>query len=210
MTPTVAVALLTCEREDQTANTIASFLRHNDRRRFMLFHADGGSRTQENHRLAADAGFETVFEPRHRVSPCEALRHLVEVAATEGVDWFVWLENDQDWVRSFPFEALDFGSECVRLYGARKGLDGPRNVTGPHLMGTKTPIAWRPCATGYERGMAHWAGQPSATRTEVMQELLVGAVSLKAVSLGRPLDTVRCVENVTNHVGHVQTPDFVE
>jgi hypothetical protein len=43
-----------------------------------------------------------------------------------------------------------------------------------------------------------------------MQELLIGAETLKAVSLGRPLDTVRCVENCTWHATDVSTPDFVE
>jgi hypothetical protein len=210
MTPTVAIGLITCDRDDQTENTLRSFLRHNDRRRFMLFHADGGSRTQVNHKLAADAGFETVFEPRHRVGLTETLRHLVEVAATEGADWYLHLENDQEWVRPFPWEVLDFGAECVRLYGAMKGRSGPRAPAGPHLMGTKTPIQWRPYADGYEDGFAHWAGQPSVTRIELMQELLIGASSLKAMSLGRTLNTIRCVENVTFHTGNDTTPGFMQ
>lgn len=204
----VAIGLLTCEREDYTRRTVESFLRHNDRRRFMLFHADDGSRSFENCQIAAEAGFETVYAKRARAGQMAGLRALVETAATEGADWFLFLESDWEWEHPFPRYALYLGAECVRLYGELKAKDGPRAQTGKNLMGTKQAIEWLPLADGLEHGIAHWAGPPSATRMDVMREFVDGAESAKAMSLRRPLDTVRVTENIVWHIGERQTPSF--
>lgn len=205
----VAVGLLSCEREDYTRRTVDSFLRHNDRRRFMLFHADDSSRDPiSNLTIAADGGFETVYAKRSRAGQMAGLRALVEAAATDGAEWFIFQESDWLWEHPFPWHTLKYGAECVRLYGELKAKDGPRCVTGKHLMGTKTPIEWQPYADGLERGKAHWGGPPSATRMDVMLELVDGAESIKAMSLRRPLDTIRVTENVTWHIGLEQTPGF--
>ena len=205
--PRLTLGLLTCDREDQTKITLDTFLAHNDLARFRLIHADGGSATSANVNMAAAAGFETVYAPSERVSQYESLCHLI--GASNDTEWFAYIEADQEWVRPFPWECLSFGAECVRLYGAMKGREGPRAPAGTCLMGTKTPIVWRPYADGYERGWAHWPGQPNITRLPVLRELMAGAARMKDMCMARPLDTVRCVENVTYHLCRETTLGFV-
>jgi len=202
----VAVCLLTCDREDQTKITLDTFLAHNDPARFRLIHADGGSETSANANMAAAAGFETVYAPSERVSQFESVRRLVDAA--EGAEWVLYLEADMEWARPFPWYAVELPVECVRLQGAMKGREGPRAPAGTCLMGTKTPIVWKPYAEGYERGWAHWPGQANLTRSAVLREIMTGAARMKDMCVARALDTVRCVENVCWHLGQPTTAGF--
>lgn len=198
---TIAVGLLTCGREHLTSRTVETFLAHNDPGRFILLHADDASPTLENQRVAQAAGFETVYTCATRQGQMAALWALVRAAERRGAEWVLWLENDIEWVAEFPWRALSYGPECVRLYGDRKARSGPRAPSGRFLMGTKDPIVWHELGDGLERGEAHWAGQPSATRMHVMAGLADRAASVKQMSLAGPLDTVRVVENVCWHIG---------
>ena len=207
---TIAVCLLTCGRERLTRLTVETFLAHNDASRFIRLHADDASPTLENQLIAQNAGFDTVYTCTERRGQMAALWALVRAAERRGAQWLLWLENDIEWVAEFPWHALSYGPECVRLYGERKARTGPRAPTGRFLMGTKDPIVWHPLGDGLERGEAHWAGQPSATRTHVMAGLADGAASVKQISLAGPLDTVRVVENVCWHADDgMQTPGFM-
>jgi hypothetical protein len=202
----VTVGLLTCDREDQTRITLDTFLAHNDPARFRLIHADGGSATSANADMAAAAGFETIYAPSERVSQFAAVKQLVAAAA--GADWLLYLEADQEFVRPVPLEVLDFPVECVRLQGAMKGRSGPRASSGTCLMGTRTPIVWCSYAEGYDRGWAHFPGQPNLCRPTVLREIMAGAVRMKDMCVSRALDTVRVTENVCYHLCQPTTEGF--
>lgn len=205
---TIAVLLLTCGREDLTRITVSTFNAFNPSADFIRLHADDASPTLENQVIAQEGGFDTVHTASRRLGQMAGLWALVNAAERRGAEWVLWLENDIETVAPFPFHALSYGAECVRLYGDRKARSGPRAATGKHLMGTKDIIAWRPIGEGLERGEAHWAGQPSATRMHVIAGLARGASSVKGMSLLGPLDTVRVTENVVWHIGDEQTPGF--
>lgn len=206
---TVAVGLLTCGREHLTRRTVETFLAHNDPSRFILLHADDASPTLENQRIA-QAGFDTVYTCATRQGQMAALWALVRAAERRGAEWYLHLENDQEWVAEFPWHALTYGPECVRLFGERKARSGPRAMAGKFLMGTKDPIIWHPLGDGLERGEAHWPAQTCATRMHVMTGLCDGASSVKQMMLAGSLDTVRVTENVTWHIGDSeQTPGFM-
>lgn len=208
MSPTVAVLLLTCGREDYTQETVSSFRAHNrNGDRFMLLHGDDASPTRENQEIAAAAGFETIHAPSKRQGQATALGELLNAARVRGADWVLWLESDWRWTGPFPWPLLDLGAECIRLYGDMKG---PGNPTGGHLMGTREAIVWQPVSPGLDRGRAHWAGPPSATRTHRLAELAWHRGTLKEISLAGTLDTIRLRSRIVEHIGEVQTPDFME
>ncbi len=203
----VAVCLLTADRAGYTASTLLSFRRFNPPSPdLLLLHADDGSATDLNIQRAKMAGFQNVYSSAERKGPILALRDMWACALNMGAEWILHLENDIDWVAPIP-ERRD--ADSIRLYGALKGREGPRAVTGPHLMGTKTLIDWQPAGDGWERGVASWGGQPSITRASVLWQAIAPPQvwKIKQLSMAmQQLDTLRPVENITWHVGEQQTP----
>lgn len=203
---TIAVCLLSCGREDYTRRTVESFNAFNDRSDLIRLHADDASPTPENRRIAAAGGFDTIYATQIRQGQAAALWALLREAERRRAEWVLWLENDWLFSGAVPWDALRYGAECVRLYGDWKS---PTNRAGKFLMGTKDVIRWQPIGDGLERGEAHWAGPPSITRTHVLAGLSEHAGGLKAVSLAGPIDTIRLTTAIVEHIGEVQTPDFM-
>lgn len=194
----IAVCLLTADRPDATSETLRTFLRWNTTAQHVLLHADDGSERPTNRMLAMAAGFETVYQVDRRAGQMPALRAMWVEALARGCEWILHLENDQEWVAPMPqVDAVD----CVRLYGRWKmRAPGPRALTGQHRMGTLEKIAWKPHAHGWERGLAHWGGQPSITDAERLTWAAHKVTRMKDLSLQlNELDTLRPLENITFH-----------
>jgi hypothetical protein len=208
--PTIAIGLLTCNREDYTQRTLETLALHNDLSRFILVHADDGSETCENMDIASDFGFRESFRAHRREGQFAMLKCLLAMAQRKQADWFLYLENDWEWVRPFPWEVMSLlaPDECMRLYGAQKGREGPRIDTGAHLMGTRILIDWRPRSDGWEAAYAHWAGPPSVIATKRLAAYVDIEPSFKEVSNTLWPMTWRPTENVCWHIGQQQTASF--
>lgn len=203
----LAVCLLTADRPDYTAETVATFTEHVVTSDMLLLHADDGSQTMSNVLIAQAGGFETVYETKHREGPLSALRAMWSVAVQHGATHILHLENDWEFCGPLPtgFDAR----QCVRLYGERKGRTGERQMTGPNRMGTKQPIDWFDLVPnkGWQLGNAHWAGPPSVTHAHLLIDAVFKAQTFKDLSLlMNTLETVRPRENVVWHIGDKRTP----
>lgn len=201
--PTVTVGLLTADRPALTRRTLESFARFNDPSRFELLHHDDASADCENQNFAEVYRFASVCSTE-RVGQIESLRRLLALATCE---WYLHLENDWEWVATFPWEMMGFSGECLRLYGAKKAREGERAPTGPYVMGTRELIVWQREAD-WEHGVAHWAGPPSVCRTDDLRRVAKDAASLKDISLRFRPWTWRPIENIVWHIGEQQTPGF--
>jgi hypothetical protein len=208
----VAVLLTTRCREDMTAETLRTFAAYHRLDRFVRLHGDDASPTGENRRLAAEHGFETVHCPAEQQGHMASFRALLRIAVEEGCDWALALENDWEWVRPTPAWARGVMSggdwprvDGIRLYGATKARSGPRAPTGACLMGTKTPIEWRPIAPGVEyTDRCHFAGPPAYWRTEALWPYVRDMPTFKAVGLVYQTSHLRAVENCVWHLGDTQ------
>lgn len=197
----IAVCLLTADRPEATSETLRTFLRWNTTLQHILLHADDGSATPVNRALALAAGFETVYQTPERRGQMPALRAMWVEALARGAEQILHLENDQEWVAPIPPSPVEM-VDCVRLYGKRKMRGGgPRALTGQHRMGTLERIEWRQTRPGWERGQAHWGGQPSITRADLLTWAAHKVTRVKDLSLRlNELDTLRPVENITWHL----------
>ncbi len=205
MTYKLAICLLTADRPELTGETLTSLMETNNIKDHIRLHADDASETNWNFDLAKAAGFKTVYRNNSgkRVGQIPALQTMWAHAYNHDATHILHLENDQEFVRPFPMRS---DAECVRLYGAKKTRGyGPRSRAGPHLMGTKIPIQWKPEPVSMERGVAHWGGQASITETELLLVAIQYATRLKDVSMTlQKLDTLRPIENITYHIGDVE------
>ena len=209
----LAVCLLTADRADYTADTLASYVEHADRDEYLKLHADDGSETRSNRLIAEAAGFETVYASPTRKGPMEALRAMWRCAERAGATHILHLENDQEFCAALPSAEVIEEWECIRLYGARKARGGPRELTGPHLLGTNIRIMWTPChnvmdPNVWESAVAHWAGPPSITRADLLiWAVNAGARRVKDVANKlHKLSTLRPVNNIVWHIGDQRTP----
>ncbi len=211
----IAVCLLTCDRQELTARTVASFVAHNRGRTDLeLLFCDGGSQTPENCRIAGAAGFKPVYvaPPEHRVGQMTTLRQFLKVTGEH--EWILWLENDWESVAPVPtFEWLDnCGVETVRLFGARKMRSGPRALAGEHRIGTKELIDWQSLVDlpGWEHARAaHWgAGGTLIRRCRLTR--FAHLPRLKDVITADPrLLSLRPVENIMWSIGETTTEGFL-
>lgn len=194
----LAVCLLTCGREEETALTLKTFQLFADRPGLIKLHGDDGGQRDTNKIMAAADGFDLVHAPKQQLGAFAGARALWREASRRGATHILHLENDQEFTGPLPhFEE----PECVRLYGARKARSGPRALTGPYIMGTRHLIEWKPWRRGWERARAHWGGQASITRAEILCAAAERVGSIKGLSLDLTnLDTVRPVENITWHL----------
>lgn len=213
----LAACLVTCGRHDLTRRTLESFALHNELtdQRLVLLQADEPSMGPESGDLGYRAGFRMVAAPAVRGSQMAALRALVRAAAEENATHVLWMENDWASVKAIPWDVLEL-PDTVRLFGTHKRLDGhpTRSLAGPHLLGTKTKIRWRPSESrpGWECGRASWAAGGSIIRTDLLMAHL-DAPRLKQVMLDLgPILTRRPagLENIMVSIGDETTPGFLD
>ena len=201
----IAVALLTCDRFDYTARTVESFIQHNDPSRFTLLHADDASTDTRVVGFVQAHGFKTVVRHKTRRGWLRTRTKLLAHAA-KAAPWVLYLENDIETARPFPWRLFRFVARrhdisSLRLYGAYKDRDRlDACLTRSKVDGIE--VNWRPFRDAPEKaqiGLIHWSAQPSVTRS---QEALDHHV------YGSPLSgwTVRPKKNVTYHIGVERTP----
>lgn len=203
----LAVCLLTADRSEYTGRTLESFVENADRDEYIRLHADDGSASLSNMHLAEAANFLTVYQSTVRRGPMAALRFMWGSAFSLGATHILHLENDFEFVAPLPdWWGKQFDS--IRLYGDKKARSGERTQVGPHLMGTKTPIAWNQYGPHWQRGFAHWGGMPSITRADMLVNAVNVGDTFKSLSLGamNRLDTLRPMENIVWHIGEERTP----
>lgn len=204
----LAVCLLTADRPEYTTETVLSYLNKAEEPQHIRLHADDGSKRRDNEQIAAAADFETVYTTADRRGPVAALKCMWTHAAALGASHILHLENDIELTAPFP----RFDVECVRLYGERKARSGPRQMVGPHRIGTKEVIEWRQEFADihnnvWYRGLAHWGGMPSITRTELLLRAIVHAETLKDICYTlSSMDTLRPLKNLAWHIGDKRTP----
>lgn len=205
----LAVCLLTADRPEYTAETVASYVTHADKSSHIRLHADDGSERRDNIQIAAAGDFETVYATTDRRGPVAALRCMWAHALALGATHILHLENDIEFVAPLPaFDTAD----CVRLYGERKARSGPRQMTGPFRIGTRERIVWTPDFTDmtgndWSRGFAHWGGMPSITRADLLVRAATPAKTLKDICYKlNSLDTIRPRVNLAWHIGDIRTP----
>lgn len=206
----LAVGLLTCGREIYTQTTVDSFRLHNAYRPFHLLHVDDASEGGANCDIAYRAGFDLVARHSRRQGQMAGLRRLLQEAGRRGCEWFVLLENDWETVARWATDTAPTSAECLRLYGARKAREGRRAPTGGTNMATGMMIQWEPAMGGLmEMGEAHWAGPPSAVRTDRLLPRAMECASAKELSRTLSLWTARLVDNAVWHLCEETTPGFI-
>lgn len=211
----IAVCFLTCgrDREREATKTAASFSAFNSGRRdLVLLHCDGGGPGRvENYAIAKAHGFATVWSPFERVGQIESFRFFFD--AVGDFDFVLWLEND--WASDRPIPTVSFlrrfpEVDQFRMYGARKMRgDGPRAPAGAHIIGTKTPIDWKPLGElSWDMARAHWGAGGTIVRPRALAPF-VGRPRLKDVIVGaNNLLTMRPRENYLWHIGETTTGGF--
>lgn len=202
----VAVCLLTCERLDYTTRTLDSFARHNDLARFAaLLHADDASEDPVVPSLPPRYGFRTVARPATRQGWLPMRRVLFSEAA-KTAEWVLFLENDIEWVRPFPWDLFDFVQRrrdfyCLRLQGEFKDAERRDPFMVHHKANRTAPVRWIRLKHAPEKAQAariHWSAQPAVTRVpELLEHHLFGTESAAL--------TARVVVNVANHIGYQRT-----
>ena len=203
----IAVCLLTADRFEYTNTTLRTFSEQNDRDRFMLLHADDASRDSRVPALAHQHGFVTVAQTQRRHGWLAMRRMLFAAAARRGAEWILFLENDVEWARPFPWALFEFLREqapsvyCLRLQGQFKDRFGEQPCMVYHKDDRRKPVKWKPIKRAPEAsqvGQIHWSAQPCVTRTQQLIDLHTYGLSPREM-------TARVVENVTYHIGAVRT-----
>lgn len=214
----LAICLLTCDRPEYTKATLKSLIATNWQlvcgidADTILLHADDGSISDRNDKLASQYFFKKVYgRPKgNRGGAGIALRSMWRSAVEMGATHILHLENDWEIVAPIP---LFPGADTVRLYGRKKERgEGPRSRTGQHIAGTSEKIQWIPSAyPGYELAQeASWGGPPSITKAAI----LIAATepddpprSIKEITkaLAR-IYSIRPIENIVFHIGEQKTP----
>lgn len=202
----IAVCLLTCDRGDYTAKTLRTFWKFNQHDpRMVLLHADDASTTDFNVRLAAAYGFETVVQSTVRRGWLLTRTALFQQAAKRS-DWILFLENDIETLRAFPWPLFDYMRKdrdiyCLRLYGRFKDRSKTDKCLETHKRRGHMPVNWRPWRDAPEAsqvGQIHWSAQPAVTRA---RELL----DLHRTGHEPHGYTVRVKKNVMAHFGSERT-----
>jgi hypothetical protein len=206
----IAVALLTCDRYDYTERTVSTFLEHNPfLDRFILLHGDDASTDERVVPYVQAAGFHTVMQTKKRKGWLAARTALIDAAAKRS-GWILFLENDCETLRPFPWFLFDLVSEnrkvdCLRLYGENKS-DPPtdENRCLSYNKITRKPVKWKKVKHApepAEMAHVHWRAQPSVTRAYQLRRLHYDGTDLCG-------GTVRVLENVTSHIGVVRTREL--
>lgn len=210
-----ALLLLTCDRPELTQLTVDSLLRHVDLSRFTLLHGDDCSSGNRNKKIISKAGFKTVVQTSRRMGVAYMWRNLIKAASLQGVDWIVMQENDWEWVRPFPFDALEYAHSrediyYMRFFGQYKERDNKRPCSKKHMIKKTIPV-WDKLNNGWEIGDIHWGFPANATR---MKEALKitrditseGGAWRNCLEINKL--TMRPVENYQFHIGENKTNGF--
>lgn len=211
-----ALLLLTCDRPDLTQRTVDSLLRHVDLTRFMLLHGDDCSASKKNCDIARMAGFKTVLRTENRSGVGYMWSNLVKLAALQGADWVVMQENDWEWVRPFPFDALEYAHQrddlyYIRFFGKYRERDNQRPCNPKHMAKGTTPV-WSKFNNGWQTGDIHWGFPANATKID---EALFLTKGIKAEGCARKRSAqikklvMRPEENYQFHIGDERTPGFI-
>lgn len=202
----IAVCLLTCNRASYTRRTLESFSRFNGGDdRFILLHADDASESNVNGKLAYAHGFETIVQNTERRGWMVTRTALFEKAAKQA-NWILFLENDIDTHRAFPWPLFAYMRSnpliyCLRLYGRFKDHARTQPCLDTHKRRGHTPVDWKPWRDAPEAsqvGAIHWSAQPAVTRA---QEL----VNHHRTGYEPTGLTVRVKKNVMSHFGYERT-----
>lgn len=205
----VAVCLLTCDRRTYTETTLRTFAAMNDLTRFKLLHADDASTDPMVPALATVYGFHTVARSSERAGWLSMRTRLFEAAKRRGATWVLFLENDVEWVRPFPWETFHYVASkpqfyCLRLYGEFKD----RYRQEPSFIYNKVdrarPVRWKRLKFAPEPVQAtwiHWSAQPSVTKIGPLLDL--HQYGMESSDL-----TARVRENVTYHIGVQRTREL--
>ncbi len=202
----IAVCLLTCDRLAYTERTLRSFSAMNDTRRFDLLHADDASTEHGMLTLTGRHGFTTVAASRERQGWLPMRIKLFEAAQRRGAEWVLYLENDQEWARPFPWMLFDFVRSkpqfyCLRLYGEFKDRDRQDASFAYNKRDRSKPVKWQRLKYAPEPAQAaviHWSAQPSVTKIGPLLEH-------HRSGMESPDLTARVKENVTYHIGVERT-----
>lgn len=203
-----AICLLTCDRYSYTERTVQTLAQFNDLSRFVLLHGDDGSVDRRVFPLVRGYGFKTVSSAGHKEGWRISRRKLFEVAEKRKVDWVLFLENDQEWVRPFPWDVFDLVRKddriyCLRLQGEYKDREQLDAHMVHHKVGPREkPVKWKPVKRAPEPtqvGAIHWSAQPSITRTYDLMRL-------HRFGYQAPGLTARVMQNCTFHIGAERTP----
>jgi hypothetical protein len=204
----IAVCLLTCDRDDYTATTLSTFTAMNpDLDRFDLWHADDASTSDRNMNLAASYGFRTVVQNATRLGWLETRRALFTAAARQRAKWVLFLENDIESLRPFPWDLFDFVVKmhqrvfCLRLYGRFKNAAKTDRCLETHKREGHAPVNWQPLKFAPELaqiGRIQWSAQPCVTKIEPLLALHKTGHEPHAL-------TVRVKKNVMGHIGVTRT-----
>jgi hypothetical protein len=219
----IAVALLTCDRYDYTERTVSSFLEHNPPEltsRFILLHGDDASTDERVVPYVQAAGFETVWQSkgprpvdltnRQMIGRILNARAALFEAASHRAGWILFLENDIETLRRFPWFLFDHIAkvkkvDCLRLYGEYKSAEPNEEYRClTYNKSTGRPVKWKRVKHApepAEAGHVHWSAQPSVTRSKALLRLHYDGTDLKG-------GTVRVRENVTSHIGIVRTREL--
>lgn len=204
----IAVCLLTADRLAYTRTTLATFAAQHPTHRFgALLHADDASTDPIVPALPTAYGFETVAASTKRQGWMPMRLALFAAAARRGASWVLWLENDIEWARPFPWALFDHVAAqrdvyCLRLQGAYKDRDRRDPCLEVHKADRSTVVDWQPLVDAPEPaevGRIHWSGQPNVTRIRPLLKL--------HQQPGLHIDalTARVVDNVTYHIGTERT-----
>jgi hypothetical protein len=202
----IAVCLLTCDRYECTVETLRTFSAHNALDRFAaLLHADDASTDGRVLKAARRYRFETVARTRERRGWLEMRRRLF-VEAAKRAPWILFLENDIEWARPFPWALFEWVSQyrqfyCLRLQGAYKDRARRDAFMVHHKKHRELPVTWKRLKYAPEKAEAariHWSAQPCVTRAEHL--LAHHFFGTEAREL-----TVRVVKNVAFHMGAPRT-----
>lgn len=204
-----ALVLLTSDRIGYTRTTLATLAQHNDLSRFTLLHGDDGSVEREVFPLVRSYGFKTVSASTIKEGWRVSRLKLLTEAERRKAPWVLYLENDQEWVRSFPWALFDLVQRdsriyCLRLQGEFKDRERLDAHMVHHKVGLREkPAKWKAIKAAPEPaqiGEIHWSAQPSITRTFELMALHRYSRQAKG-SL-----TARVLENCTFHIGAERTP----
>lgn len=202
----IAVCLLTCDRLGYTETTVRTFQQWNADAPFLLLHGDDASADPRVPAAAQARGFETIVQSTRRQGWLAMRLCLFEAARRRGAEWVLFLENDIEWARAFPWALFEYVRKaadiyCLRLYGAFKDRAQLDPCMVHHKADRRKPVKWKPLKKSPEPaqiGWIHWAAQPSVTRIGPLLDLHRYGMETKS-------RTARVVNNVTYHIGVERT-----
>jgi len=141
------------------------------------------------------------------------LLYFLQEARKYEADWIVWLENDWESVAPLPSHAFMAEAtgvvDTIRLFGAKKFLDGPRQNAGPHKIGTREPIVWSPWSPNWEFGLAHWGAGGTMVRTDILARCSHLRRLKDVITHTTDLPSLRPMENIMWSIGHESTEGII-